>query len=258
MVAIYPVLHGVVLKVVAVTKWQDDFPESLQVVWLGLALQIAVSIVVVACTTKLHGVLYTNNAEKAFLGVRTEIEMLPVEICPCGIRTIGEGVRLSVIAVHEFTESEVEIQLQPTLGIRHCNESVSAKAHLWNGFGIGAVSKEAYRQRGITNGRVYLTAACLDEEFLVLQVHVCLLEIHFVVGMHGGYHIDGARETEVVGEGMLCIDGTPEVRRIGTVAQHVVAVGHQLVGGIVARTDSSLGREVVGNLRAERVLGKYC
>lgn len=80
------------------------------------------------------------------------------------------------------------------------------------------------------------------------------MQIGFMVSMDSTYGIDGAREVQVIVEGVLHMDGSTQIGRIGAGSQDVVTVGDQLVGRIVASAHSSFRSQVVGDVCGEGVL----
>ena len=87
-----------------------------------------------------------NGDEDGFLGIAAQIQVFLVVPDVLGVGPV-DVVLLELVlaepAVQELTVAEVEIDLQPFLGIGHCPESLGAEVHLREGLRVGALHKRA-------------------------------------------------------------------------------------------------------------------
>ena len=250
MVAIYPVLHRVVLIILAVANGENGFPEGFQVGGLLLAHHLA-CLGAIACAAKLRHMFDADGDEDGLFRIAADIEVFLVVENACGVvpvaATLPIELLFAIVAVHEFSIAEISTHLHPALGIGHRPETVCAHMHLRYGFGVIAFGERTTRQQRVAQNGLQFTGTSLYEEVLPLQVDVALLQVSLMVGMYGGNGIHGARQLPVFGQLVFYVDGSPHVGCIRTCRQNVMAVGDQLVGRIVARTDGSFRSQVVGH-----------
>ena len=205
-VAVYPVLHGIVLVIVFIANGQDNLPKGFQVRrlalcrhFLSLAPGTGIGIVGAA---KLSNVLNADRDEDSFLRIAAQVEVLLVIVSPRGITHIdigspAEGI-LTVAVVHRFAVTAVEVYLKPAFRVGYCPEVSRSDMNLWYGLGIGALDKVSYAEPLVTKHWAQLSAACLEEEVLPADIGIALLQVNLVVGMYGADDIDGSRQSEVV------------------------------------------------------------
>ena len=146
-VAIYPVLHSIMFVIVLILLLQQNIPERLEVMRLGLGDEVALAVVAVLCATKLCHMFQSSSNINHPVRIRAEVEMLLVVVnigCVGGVDvTMFVELVFFIAGVHIFAKATLQTNLQPPLGVRHGPEAVSANPHLWNGFGVGALSKRA-------------------------------------------------------------------------------------------------------------------
>ena len=113
-VAVHPVLYGVVLVIVAVAKGKNDLPKGFQIGILFRDLFRALCKVVVG-TAKLGHMLYACGDKEHFFGVGAEIQVFLMIENPCGVFCVYtrmlEKIVLTVVAVEELTIAEIEAGL---------------------------------------------------------------------------------------------------------------------------------------------------
>ena len=199
-VAIYPVLHGVVLEIVLVADGQDDFPESLQVCRLALGSHLLTFApgtgIGIVRTAKQRHMLNAGGDEDYFLWIAAEVEVLLVVVSPRGVALIdvgslAEGL-LAVAVVHQFSVAAVEVYLQPALGVGHRPEVRRSDVYLRYRLGIGAFGEVPYAEALVAQHLPLFPATHLEEELPPADVAVALLQVRLVVGMYGSHHVDGS------------------------------------------------------------------
>jgi hypothetical protein len=138
-VAIYPVFHRAVFKILAVSAREDGSPECSQISGFLLGYQHFVLIRIFR-STKLNGMFDTYSDEDSLIGVTAEIQVFLVIIGSFGISAVSTTFQMELIlmiaVVYELTIAKVEVDLQPVFSIRYCPEAIGTDVNLWDGLGV--------------------------------------------------------------------------------------------------------------------------
>ena len=130
--------------------------------------------------------------------------------------------------------------------------------NLGNGLGIGSLDKRTRRELIVAQYLLLFTTARFQKERLEeRQIDAALLQISLMVGMKRADDINFPRERQVLIEGMLHTDSATQISRVGTSGQHMVTIGCQLKGRIIARTYRTLRRQVIADASRQGILCSY-
>ena len=117
MVAINPVFLCVILKILAITCWENGSPECFEIGWLLFGCDFSIFIHVHR-TAKLYGMLDAHHDEDRLVGITADIQMFLMVISSFGVSGIITLIELflMIVVIQEFAIPEVEINLHPLLG----------------------------------------------------------------------------------------------------------------------------------------------